>query len=106
MKINFIGYNIAEVIISAAITAGTKTEIGTSADYKALQETAKRSGIFKVKATIGGTPMQGVCNANEVTDAFIDFGTVTNMGGTPSAVAGTVTNEGGKMYVTLTITAI
>ena len=106
MKINFIGYNIAEAIISAAITAGTKTEIGTSADYKALQETAKRSGIFKVKATIGGTPMQGVCNANHVTDAFIDFGTVTNMGGTPSAVAGTVTNEGGKMYVTLTITAI
>jgi len=106
MKINFIGYNIAEVIVSAAITAGTKTEIGTSADYKALQETAKRSGIFKMKANIGGVPMQGVCNANEVNDNFIDFGTVTNMSNTPSAVAGTVTNEGGKMYVTLTVTTI
>lgn len=106
MTINFIDYNIAEAIVSAAITAGTKTEIGTSADYKALQETAKRSGIFKVKATIGGVSMQGVCNANEVNDNFIDFGTVTNMSGTPSAVAGTVTNEGGKMYVTLTVTTI
>lgn len=28
MKINFIGYNIAEVIVSAAITAGTVTNEG------------------------------------------------------------------------------
>ena len=106
MTKEFLGYNISKWYVEAELTSGTKAEIGTEADYKQLAALAKESGLFIASAKIDGTVMVGACNANHVTDEFIDFGTVTNAGGNASAVTGTITLENHKMYLVINVTAI
>ncbi len=106
MTKEFFGYNISKWNIDTELTSGTKAEIGTEADYKQLAALVKESGLFIASVKVDGTAMVGACNANHVTDEFIDFGTVTNAGGSASAVTGTITLENHKMYVVINVTAI
>lgn len=106
MRVEFLGYNISKWFVDAPITSETKTEIGTEKDYKVMKSNVSASGLFMVDAKIDGVAMKGTCVVNEANDEFIDFGTVTNYGGYASAITGTITNESGKMYVTLKMTTI
>lgn len=110
MKIDKNSYNIPIVEVSTAITSGTKTEIGTAADFDTIVNMIEKSGLMIIKCTFGGNPMKGSVLANYYTnddDIYgIDFGGVTNFGGSPSAIAGSGTLENGKFYVTMTMTSL
>lgn len=98
-------YNMAILEIDTAITHGVKTKIGTVADYKRLRKLSENAGIFRVTAKIDGETMAGACNAN-IFSAGIDFGCVTNFGGSAHAISGTIEVDTADMYVTINVTAI
>lgn len=98
-------YNVAILEIDTAITHGVQTKIGTAADYRRLRKLSENAGIFRVTATIDGAVMRGACNAN-VFPTGIDFGCVSNVGNTPTAISGTILEETGDMYVTINVTVL
>ena len=105
MKISNSGYNVGDVVIDTTITLGTKTEIGTADDFKKVASIADAGGVIRVHCKVGEMSLDGAVFANHVIDK-IDIGSVTNYEGTPYVVAGTATLETGKMYLTLTMTAV
>lgn len=105
MDIRNNGYNVGSVIIDTTITLGTKTEIGNVEDFKKVANLADAGGLIRVHCKVGDMSLDGAVFANHVEDK-IDIGSVTNYEGTPYVVAGTVTLETGKMYITLTMTAV
>ena len=109
MDIKTQGYNVAEITLSAAVTPGTKTEVGTAAEFAQLAKLVQQSGLMIVSGTIGGNAMKGSVLANYYSDenvTGIDFGGVTNFGYSPSIIAGSLEIEEGKAYVTMTITPV
>ena len=98
-------YNVAILEIDTAITHGVKTEIGTADDYRRLRKLSENAGIFRVTAKIDGAVMYGACNAN-VFPTGIDFGCVSNVSDTPTAISGPIVEETGKMYVTINVTVL
>lgn len=105
MDIRNSGYNVGDVTIGTAITLETKTEIGTAEDFKKVATLADAGGVIRVHATVSGMSLNGAVFANHVEDK-IDIGSVTNYEGTPYVVAGTATLETGKMYLTISMTAV
>ena len=106
MKIERKVYNIAIVSSDVAITAGTKTEVGTEAEFNKIAAVVDRSGLMILKATVGGNAMKGSLLANYYhggAETGIDFGGVTNMSGTPLAIAGSLSLENHKAYVTVNL---
>lgn len=97
------GFSIVEYIIDTSLTSGVKTEIGTAKDYEDMKKCASTSGLFQVTCKIGGNKMSGTCLVNGPTDEYIDFGCVSNYSGSATFITGTVTLEGGKMYVVVTV---
>ncbi len=110
MDIKTQGYNVAEVVLTDAVTPGTKTEVGTAKEFEQLAKLVQNSGLMIVSGTIGGNAMRGSVLANYYSDdnvTGIDFGGVTNFGYSPSIIAGSLEIESdGKAYVTLTITPV
>lgn len=105
MEVKNHGYNVGSVTIGTTITLGTKTEIGTAEDFKKVATLADAGGVIRVHCKVGAMSLDGAVFANHVEDK-IDIGSVTNYEGTPYVVAGTATLETGKMYITLTMTAV
>ena len=105
MDIRNNGYNVGSVTIDTTITLGTKTEIGTAEDFKKVANLADAGGVIRVHCKVGDMSLDGAVFANHVIDK-IDIGSVTNYEGTPYVIAGTATLETGKMYITLTMTAV
>lgn len=105
MEIKNSGYNFGSVSIDTTITLGTKTEIGTADDFNKVANLADAGGVIRVHCKVGDMSLDGAVFANHVEDK-IDIGSVTNYEGTPYVVAGTATLETGKMYITLTMTAV
>ena len=105
MEIRNNGYNVGSVVIDTAITLGTKTEIGTAEDFKKVANLADAGGVIRVHCKVSDMSLDGAVFANHVEDK-IDIGSVTNYEGTPYVIAGTATLETGKMYITLTMTAV
>lgn len=106
MKISNNGYNVADIVIDTPLTAGTETEVGTEQDFVKIAGIADAGGVARIHASLGGNAMNGVMFITH-TGNYIDLGCVTNFGGSPSVIAGTVelkTNH--KMYVTVTMTAV
>lgn len=99
------GYNVGEVHIDTAITLGVKTEIGDSKDFKKVANLADAGGVARVHCKVGTMSLDGAVFINHV-ENYIDIGSVTNYEGTPYVVAGTATLEDGKMYITLSMTAV
>lgn len=109
MDIKTQGYNIPEVTISQAITLGTKTEIGTAAEGNQLAKMVEQSGLMIVSCTADGNALRGSVLANHYyggAEEGVDFGGVTNYGGSAYAIAGSMSIESGKAYVTMTMTAL
>lgn len=105
-------YNIPIVSVGT-VTSGTKTEIGTKADFDKLVSMIEKSGLMICDVTLSGNYMKGSVLANHYAgenDGGIDFGGVTNYGGSPSVIAGTIETGTGankdKVYVTMAVTAI
>lgn len=105
MEIKNNGYNVGSVVIDTVVTLGTKTEIGTAEDFKKVAALADAGGVIRVHVKVGDDQLDGAVFANHV-DNYIDIGSVTNFGGTPSIIAGTAELDTGKMYLTLTMTAV
>lgn len=106
MNKEYFGYNISKWYVDAEMTPGTKAEIGTEAEFKQLAALTSESGLFLGVVKVDGVVMQGACSVNHVGADFIDFGTVTNYGGSPTAFTGTITLENHKMYMVVNMTAI
>lgn len=105
MEIRNNGYNVGSVTIGNTITLGVKTEIGNADDFKKVANLADAGGVARVHCKVGDMSLDGAVFINHVIDK-IDIGSVTNYEGTPYVVAGTATLEEGKMYITLTMTAV
>lgn len=106
MKVKRGSYNVTTVSTDVAITHGVKTEIGTKKDFKRIAATVEKSGLIVLEATVDGNAMKGSLLANYYhggAETGIDFGGVTNMHGTPLAVAGSISLEGEKVYVTVNL---
>ena len=106
MTITTNGYNIPRVTIPTALTADTKTEIGTASDYLKFKHLTEESGIFRGFITIGAVPMNGtlICNPWEDGSGKISITTLGNMGGDePVVVQGVleVDKDNDKCYVTV-----
>ena len=113
MDIKTSGYNIPDVTVSAAVTTGTKTEVGTAKEFYQIAKMVEQSGLMIVGVTVGGNYMHGSVLANYYNgdgNIGIDFGGVTNFGYSPSAIAGTLELGTGanadKCYVTMTVTPL
>lgn len=109
MDIKTQGYNIPVITISEAITLGTKTEIGTAAEGNQIAKLVEQSGLMIVNCVADGNALRGSVLANHFyggADEGVDFGGVTNYGGSAYAIAGTMSIEGSKAYVTMTMTAL
>ena len=100
MEIKNNGYNVAEVYIGTVVTAGTKTEIGTKADFDKVAALADAGGLMRVHIKLGDDQLDGLVLATHVAQ-YIDLGSVTNFGGSPSVIAGTVELDTNKMYLTV-----
>ena len=101
MDIKNIGYNIGVIDIDTALTSGTPVELGTLDDLKKIYNIAKNSGISRINATLDGNAMSGACFLNPFIDANglgVDVGSVTNFGGSPNLLCGTIYTSSGKMY--------
>lgn len=105
MEIKNIGYNFGEVVIDTVLTLGTKTEIGDAEDFKKVAALADAGGVIRVHIKVGDNQLDGAVFVNHV-DNYIDIGSVTNFGGTPAIIAGTAELDTGKMYLTLSMTAV
>lgn len=105
MEIRNNGYNVGSVVIDTVITLGTRTEIGTAEDFKKIAALADAGGVIRVHVKVGDDQLDGAVFANHV-DQYIDIGSVTNFGGSPSIIAGTAELDTGKMYLTLTMTPV
>lgn len=110
MKIETNGYNIPKVTIETALTADTKTEVGTTEDYEKFKVLTDKSGIFRGKIAVttagGSIPMNGtlLCNPWEDGSGKISITTLGNMGGDePIVIQGVIENDSdtNKCYVTV-----
>lgn len=105
MEIKNAGYNVGDITIDTAIPLDTKTEIGDTKDFNRVASLADAGGVCRVHATVAGNSMNGLCLLTHVIDK-IDLGSVTNFEGTPYVIAGTVSLETGKMYITMSMNAV
>lgn len=105
MEIRNHGYNVGSVVIDTVVTLGTKTEIGTAEDFRKVAALADAGGVIRVHVKVGDNQLDGAVFANHV-ENYIDIGSVTNFGGSPYVIAGTAELDNGKMYLTLSMTAV
>lgn len=106
MKVDRNVYNVAIVSSGVAITSGTKVEVGTEAEFNIIAGMVEKSGLMILNATVDGSAMKGSLLSNYYhggAETGIDFGGITNMGGTPLAVAGSLSLEEHKAYVTVNL---
>ena len=106
MKFENRGYNIPVVTIEDALTAGTKTEVGTYEDYLRFSSITNESGLFRGKITLGTTPMNGtlICNPWADGSGKISITTMGNMGGSePIIIQGIIEPDEStnKVYATV-----
>lgn len=106
MKIETKGYNIPKVTITTALTADTKTEVGTYEDYLKFKNLTEESGLFRGKITLGTTPLNGtlICNPWEDGSGKISITTLGNMGGDePIIIQGIIepAQVSNKVYATV-----
>ena len=100
------GYNVVHAIIPDAITPNVKTKVGTDADFYALYNAIRCSGVIRVSATIGVQYMDGVMIANGWQDGDGIEAFAISMAGSasPYIVNAEITLEGADCYVTVGIT--
>ena len=104
MKVDRNVYNVAIVSSDVAITSGTKVEVGT--EFTTIAGMVEKSGLMILNATVDGSAMKGSLLSNYYhggAETGIDFGGITNMGGTPLAIAGSLSLEEHKAYVTVNL---
>lgn len=108
MKISRNEYNVPQIEVGA-VTASTKTKVGTKADFDKIAAMIERSGIMIVGITLSGNAMRGSVLANHYEDDNangIDFGGVTNYGYSPSIISGSLELESNGCYVTIAVTPV
>lgn len=109
MEIKNRGYNVGNIVIDTPITIGTKTEIGDARDFNKICYIAEAGGLARIHCVASDNILDGLVLMTHTKGENyngIDFGSITNYGGSPWIIAGTVTLEDGKMYVTMTMNAV
>lgn len=106
MRIMNNSYNVLTVDIGT-VTADTDTTIGTSADYQVIKAVTAKSGLIRVKATIGGNTMFGTCEVNPwAAEDKLECTSLTNYGDSPKAVVATIWEEGGLCKANISVTSL
>ena len=106
MKVLNSSYNVLTIDIGS-VTASTDTEVGTALDYRAIKRCTAKSGLIRVKATIGGNSMMGTCEVNpSTTGDLLECTCLTNYGGALKAVVATVWEANGKCMTNVSVSSI
>ena len=106
MKVVEKSYNVLMIDVGE-ITSGVAKVIGTNQDYVTLKKVTGKSGILRVKASIGGFPMCGTMAVNPwMQDDKLECTCLTNVGNTLQAIVGTVEPSDDGMKATVIITPI
>lgn len=107
IKILDASYNIPHVDVTTALTSGTKSEVGTPAEFDNLSALVGKSGLAIVSAKIGGNNMCGTCWVNfQVGGTGLEFCCCTNYLGNPMFISIYVEIEDGKCYATPSIISL
>lgn len=106
MKVLNSSYNVLTIDIGT-VTAGTDTVIGTALDYRAIKRCTAKSGVIRVKATIGGNVMIGTCEVNPwAQEDKLECTCLTNFGESLKAVVATVWVDGSNCKANVTVSSI
>lgn len=106
MKVLNSSYNVLTIDIGT-VTAGTDTVVGTALDYRAIKRCTAKSGVIRVKATIGGNVMIGTCEVNPwALEDKLECTCLTNFGEALKAIVATVWVDGGNCKANVTISSI
>lgn len=101
MKVMNSSYNVLTIDIGT-IVEDTKTLVGTVADFRMIKRCTAKSGIIKVKMTMGGNTMIGTCEVNPwATEDKLECTSLTMFGGTLQAVVATVECDSDGCKVTV-----
>lgn len=108
MVVSSSGYNIANIVIPAAITVNTKTKVGTLEQFKKILFLASGAGVLRVQCTIGSVYMDGTMLANPYQDGDGIECFVISMANAeaPYIIAAQIVPEADGMYVTVSITTL
>lgn len=106
MKVMNNSYNVLTIDIGT-VTANTDTVVGIELDYRAIKNTAAKSGIIRVKAKIGDNQMFGTCEVNPWTaEDKLECTCLTNFGGSAQAIIATVWAASGKCYANVAVVSL
>ena len=97
-------YNVLTIEIEDDLTAGTEAVIGTNLDYEMIKKMTAKSGILRVKATIGGNSMFGTMNVNpSTTGDMLECTCVTYYGNGTKAIVGQLVPSDDGMKATVSL---
>lgn len=106
MKVINSSYNVLTIDIGS-ITAGSDTTVGTALDYRMIKRCTAKSGVIRVKATIGGNVMIGTCEVNPwALEDKLECTCLTNFGDALKAIVATVWEDAGACKVNVVVTSI
>ena len=104
MKVVNSVYNVMTIEIDDALTSGVAAVIGSNEDYEQIKNVANKSGLLRIKATVGNTPMYSTLNVNPwCLQDKLELSCVTYGGGALSAVIVTLEPSDDGMKGTVTI---
>ena len=103
MKVVEKSYNVLTIDVGT-MTPGTAKVIGTNLDYQAIKRIASKSGLLRVRAAIGGLPMEGTMNVNPwKLEDKIELSCVTYAGDELKALIGTLEPSTDGLKATIAI---
>lgn len=106
MKVINSSYNVLTIDIGS-VTAGSDTNVGTALDYRMIKRCSTKSGVIRVKATIGGNVMIGTCEVNPwALEDKLECTCLTNFGGALKAVVATVWEDAGVCKANVVVSSI
>lgn len=107
MKVLCKSYNVLTIEIPEALTSGTPKIIGTNDDYEMIKNMTAKSGILRVKCTVGGVAMFGTCAVNPWAGADkLEATCLTYAAGAATGVQATIEPSDDGLKVTVTVAAI
>lgn len=100
-------YNVLTIEIEDALTDSTPKVVGTNLDYEMIKKMTAKSGILRVKCTIGSATMFGTMNVNPwAAEDKLECTCVTNFGGAPKAVIATIEPSDDGMKATVSVVGL
>lgn len=109
MIIKNCGYDILECEITASITHGEATKIGTQADYNLIKNVATKAGLIRGTMKLDNVDMKGtlILNPSAGSEDLIEFFTVSMAGGeTAYVIVGQIYVSSGDLYILANVVSL